>query len=136
MVTQAFPAGPESVPAARRYVTEMLDRVPAGPTGTAALLVSELASNAVRHAGGSEFEVEVQAFPDEGRVWVGFTDRDSGLPVLRAPADTAEHGRGLHLVGRLADSWGARRRRFSAEKTVWFELRYAGGNPASANRPV
>jgi hypothetical protein len=35
---------------------------------------------------------------------------------------TAEHGRGLQLVGLLADVWGARRRRSTGEKTVWFEL--------------
>jgi anti-sigma regulatory factor (Ser/Thr protein kinase) len=124
MPSQTFPAWPESVPDARRYVGEVLDRIPAAPCQTAALLVSELATNAVRHAGAREFVVEVQSFPDEGRLWVGVTDTDPGLPVLQAPSVTAEHGRGLRLVASLSDRWGARRRRNTTEKTVWFELRY------------
>jgi anti-sigma regulatory factor (Ser/Thr protein kinase) len=125
MPSQSFPAWPESVPDARRYVGEVLERLPVAPCETAALLVSELATNAVRHAGATDFVVEVQTFPDEGRVWVGVTDTEPGLPVLRPPSVTAEHGRGMRLVASLADRWGARRRRRSPEKTVWFELRYA-----------
>jgi anti-sigma regulatory factor (Ser/Thr protein kinase) len=121
---RTFPAWPPSVPAARGYVGDILDQVPTALCQTAALLVSELATNVVRHAGAGEFVVEIQLFPEEGRVWIGVTDAGNGLPVLRTPSLTAEHGRGLHLVATLADSWGARRRRHTAEKTVWFELRY------------
>ncbi|GAB3350412.1 ATP-binding protein [Modestobacter lapidis] len=125
MPAQTFPAWPGSVPAARRYVTEALDQVPVALCQTAALLVSELATNAVRHAGGGGFVVEFQLFPDEGRLWIGVTDTDPGLPVLRTPAVTSEHGRGLQLVSALTERWGTRRRRSTTEKTVWFELRYA-----------
>lgn len=131
MPSQTFPAWPESVPDARRYVGEILDRLPGASCETAALLVSELATNAVRHAGAREFVVEVQTYPDEGRVWVGVTDTDPGLPILRPPSVTSEHGRGLRLVASLADRWGARRRRESAEKTVWFELSYSPADTPS-----
>ena len=131
MPSQTFPAWPESVPDARRYVGDVLDRVPATPCETATLLVSELATNAVRHAGARDFVVEVQTFPDEGRVWIGVTDTDPGLPVLRAPSVTAEHGRGLRLVASLSDRWGARRRRDTTEKTVWFELHFPPSDPVS-----
>lgn len=131
MPSQSFPAWPESVPDARRYVNDLLRRIPATPCQTAALLVSELATNAVRHAGAREFVVEVQAFPEEGRLWVGVTDDDPGLPVLRAPSVTAEHGRGMRLVASLSDRWGARRRRDTTEKTVWFELSYPPVEPAA-----
>jgi len=124
MPAQAFSAWPESIPAARRYVSDALAHVPAGLCQTAALLVSELATNVVRHAAGHEFVVEVQHFRDEGRLWIGVTDADAGLPVLRTPPVTAENGRGLQLVSTLADRWGARRRRHVPEKTVWFELSY------------
>jgi two-component sensor histidine kinase len=130
MPSRTFPAWPESVPDARRYVGESLDGVPVTPCQTAGLLVSELAGNAVRHAGVREFVVEVQTFPQEGRLWIGVTDTDAGLPVLRAPSVTDEHGRGMQLVARLSDRWGARRRRQTTEKTVWFELRYP---PAEAS---
>jgi anti-sigma regulatory factor (Ser/Thr protein kinase) len=122
---QAFPAWPDSVPVARRFVSETLDRVPREICQTAALLVSELATNVVRHSGAGEFVVELDDRPEEGRLWVGVTDSGTGLPVLRAPSLTAEHGRGMRLVATLADRWGAGRRRGATDKTVWFELRYA-----------
>jgi two-component sensor histidine kinase len=135
MPSRTFSAWADSVPAARRFVAETLDRVPPGACQTAALLVSELATNAVRHAGGYEFVVEVQEFPLEGRVWIGVTDTNAGLPVLRSPDVTAEGGRGIQLVSTLADRWGARRRRNAADKTVWFELTY-GPSPEVSGRSV
>ena len=136
MVSKSFTAWAESIPAARRYVSETLDRVPAHLCQTAALLVSELATNAVRHAGGAEFVVEIQEYPDEGRLWIGVTDTDAGLPVLRTPDVTSENGRGIQLVSTLADRWGARRRRTAHAKTVWFELTYrpGAGTPGTGNR--
>jgi serine/threonine-protein kinase RsbW len=122
--TQSFPAWPESVPAARRFADELLDQAPESLCRTTALLVSELATNAVRHAGGPDFRVEVRYSAAEGRLWVGVTDSSLVLPVLREPSLTAEHGRGLRLVAALADRWGAGRRRDANEKTVWFELRH------------
>jgi len=124
MTTRTFLATADSIPAARRYVDEALDQVPADSSRTAALLVSELATNAVRHTGGLDFVVEVQTFPGEGRLWIGVTDTDLGLPVLSRPSVTEESGRGVQLISILADRWGARRRRSSTEKTVWFELGY------------
>ena len=124
MTSRTFPAWPESVPDARRYVSESLDRVPLQLCQTAALLVSELATNVVRHTGAGEFVIELEHYPDEGRIWVGVTDSGTGLPILRAPSLTAEHGRGMQLVSTLADRWGAGRRRGATDKTVWFELRY------------
>jgi anti-sigma regulatory factor (Ser/Thr protein kinase) len=133
MTRQAFPAWATSVPAARAFVADQLSGpgrsplVPPQLCETAALLVSELATNAVRHSGAREFVVEIEFLPDEGRLWVGVTDDGHGVPTPRTPPVTAEHGRGLQLVGTLADRWGARRRRGSALKTVWFELRTASG---------
>lgn len=132
MPSETFPAEPQSVPDARRYVTDLLDvgligQVPPQLCQTAALLVSELATNAVLHAGVRSFVVEVEFFPAEGRLWVGVTDTGVGQPIKRAPSVTGEHGRGLLLVSRLADQWGARRRRATGEKTVWFELHLPSG---------
>jgi anti-sigma regulatory factor (Ser/Thr protein kinase) len=133
MPSQTFPAWANSVPAARRYVTDLLGapewapRVSPQLCQTAALLVSELATNAVRHSGAREFVVEIEFLPAEGRLWVGVTDDGHGLPTPRRPPVTAEHGRGLQLVGTLADRWGARRRRDTSRKTVWFELDATAG---------
>lgn len=122
MPSRSFLAWPLSVPEARGYVAELLVEGPAELRETAVLLVSELATNAVRHAAAPDFEVSVQYLPVEARLWVGVTDSGSGYPMLRRPPVTAEHGRGLQLVGLLADRWGVRRRRGDDAKTVWFEL--------------
>ncbi len=117
---RVFPAWPSSVADARSYVAGELDHLPAEVCETAALLVSELATNAVRHGSGN-FEVSVLQRP-EGVLWVGVTDAGAAHPVLRSPTITDEHGRGLRLVGSLAARWGVRRRRGEVAKTVWFEL--------------
>jgi anti-sigma regulatory factor (Ser/Thr protein kinase) len=122
MPQQTFPTWAGSVPAARTFVTDLLGGVPPQLCQTAAVLVSELATNAVRHAGTPEFVVEVTITPGQGRLWVGVTDTGLGLAVPRTPEVTAEHGRGLQLIATLADRWGAHRRRSTGEKTVWFEL--------------
>ena len=122
MPTRTFPAWIDAVPAARAFVADTLAGVPPQICQTAALLVSELATNVVRHAGTHEFTVRLEQSPSEGRLWVGVSDTGPGQPVLRQPEATAEHGRGLQLVSLLSDRWGAHRRRETNEKTIWFEL--------------
>lgn len=129
MPSQSFPEYSSSVPAARRYVLDVLEGQPSETCQVAAVLVSELATNAVRHAGGS-FEVTVERTAPDGPLWIGVTDAASGLPVLLTLPPTAENGRGLRLVSTLADRWGVRRRRGTAEKTIWFELGSAAGEQA------
>jgi anti-sigma regulatory factor (Ser/Thr protein kinase) len=119
--SRSFPGHPLSVPDARQYVTAVLAHVPTEVSDIAGLLVSELATNAVRHAEG-QFSVAVLYTAEAGRLWIGVTDTGPGTPVLQLPAVTAERGRGLQLISTLADRWGMRRRRGTAEKTVWFEL--------------
>jgi anti-sigma regulatory factor (Ser/Thr protein kinase) len=83
-----------------------------------ALLVSELATNAVVHA-RTPFRVTVKMRSDLVRVEV--SDQAAGdLPVPSDVAPDVEGGRGLLFVDWLADRWG-----YSATaggKTVWFEL--------------
>ncbi|MGN6330523.1 MAG: ATP-binding protein [Motilibacteraceae bacterium] len=116
--SRTFEQARESVPAARRYVVELLAHLPDDLASTAALLVSELAANAVLYGVGP-FEVSVQRSQEGARV--GVTDGGNGEPTPQHPSDTAEHGRGLQLVGALASDWGVQRD--TANKTVWFELR-------------
>ena len=122
MPRQSFAAYPASVPAARGFVADVLAAAAPELCRTAALLVSELATNAVRHSGTPSFVVDVDYSPGEG-VRVAVTDTGVGHPIPRNPDPTAEHGRGLLLVASLADRWGAHRRRATQEKTVWFEVR-------------
>lgn len=112
-----FPQARESVPAARRYVAGLLAHLPDEVTATAALLVSEIAANAVLYGIGP-YTVTVELNEQGARVAV--TDAGQGQPIPQHPSDSAEHGRGLQLVGALANAWGVQRD--TMYKTVWFEV--------------
>jgi anti-sigma regulatory factor (Ser/Thr protein kinase) len=72
---------------------------------TAALLVSELVTNAVRHDAGKEITLSIRT--RHGRLRVEVHDSASGMPDPTAETDEeAEDGRGLLLVDSLADEWG------------------------------
>ncbi len=89
----------------------------------AALLVSELFGNSIRHGGsGAAGEtVAVRARDDVVRVEV--TGRSGrGMPELRPAGCDAEGGRGLRLVAELAVRWGSRRH--GGQTVTWFELRH------------
>ncbi|GAC1443559.1 MAG: hypothetical protein NVSMB55_17440 [Mycobacteriales bacterium] len=95
------------------------------------LLVTELVTNAVVHA-GTEIELRVDTGAASLRVEV--LDRSPGsLPVIRpAPAETREGGRGVFLLDALATEWGTRH--FGEGKSVWFLLgpRVAQAGPTAA----
>jgi len=99
---------------------------PGHPCGDdAALLVSELFGNSVRHsrsgAAGGTVTVAVRA--GDGLVRVEVTDRSGpGVPELSCAGRDAEGGRGLHLVAGLAARWGWRQR--GGRTVTWFELRH------------
>jgi anti-sigma regulatory factor (Ser/Thr protein kinase) len=81
------------------------------------LLVSELCTNAVRHA-ATAFEVHIDA--DQGEVTVTVVDHDPGhRPRVLDPGPDATSGRGLFIVERLSKSWGCERQGNHA-KSVWF----------------
>ncbi len=116
-----LPAHPGSASRARSFTARQLRA--AGMQGVATdlglLLISELATNALRHA-GTEFEVEVA--PTARGVRVAVSDDDPRRPrePLVLPGPDAEGGRGLAIVARLADRWGVEGDPLG--KTVWFEL--------------
>jgi anti-sigma regulatory factor (Ser/Thr protein kinase) len=98
---------------------------PGHPCGdAAALLVSEIFTNSVRHSGsgaaGETVTVAVRAWDSTVRVEV--TDRSGpGVPEPRPADRDAEGGRGLQLVAGLATRWGWRRRR-GGRTVTWFEI--------------
>jgi len=107
-----------SVGAARRFVTGLIQDVPADVQDSVALMVSELSTNALVHAGGG-FDLVVDRTEDS--VFVSVSDRGDGTPALQSPESTEPHGRGLRIVDALSDEWGT-----SAPsdrgKTVWFRI--------------
>lgn len=84
----------------------------------AALLTTELAANAVRHATVDRFYLTLHC--DADRVRVEVADGSLEPPVVLRPDPMATSGRGLQLVDALADRWGFERREHG--KVVWFEL--------------
>ncbi|MGW0822652.1 SpoIIE family protein phosphatase [Streptomyces sp. NPDC002845] len=84
---------------------------------TAESLVSELVSNAVRHARTRRIELRLV----RGETLLCEADDDDPtLPTLLSAGPGDEFGRGMRVVSTLAREWGASRT--SAGKTVWFEL--------------
>jgi len=83
----------------------------------AALIVSELVTNAVRHAGSASLVVVNRT---EGGIRVEVRDEGPGSPVHDPSETDAEHGRGLTIVSALATAWGVEDDEGS--KTVWVEL--------------
>ena len=110
-----------SVPEARQFVAEALGSVPPDVRSTAALLVSELATNAIIHA-TSTFDVAITYPTPSGRLRIEVTDADETQPAPLEPPSNVPHGRGLLLVANLSDEWGILRQTGRPGKTVWFEL--------------
>ncbi|MGP2435809.1 ATP-binding protein [Streptomyces sp. JW3] len=101
--------------------------LPPDLTDTAELLLSELVTNAYRHAKvpqGREIRARC-VLTDDGCLRLLVTDASDALPVpATAGPDTAsESGRGVLLVETLADDWGAEPRAGGIGKVVWCELR-------------
>jgi len=85
----------------------------------ALLLVTELVTNAIVHA-GTDLDVHIEV--DDDRLRVEVVDRTPGLlhVVHESPTETREGGRGLFLLDALASEWGTRH--FGWGKSVWFVL--------------
>jgi anti-sigma regulatory factor (Ser/Thr protein kinase) len=117
-VTSSF-AGLAGNPAgARRAVRAALDGVHPEVVSVAELLVSELVTNALVHAGAEPF-LTVTVDVETVRVEVADPDPNAALTARHA-GQTSAHGRGLAIVQALARSWGVERR--APGKVVWFEL--------------
>jgi len=117
MTSRVFGNAPEAVSAARHYVVDQLADVPRAIVDEVAVMVSELATNCVRHT-DTEFKVEVEH--DGNRIRVEVTDRGPGAPTLRVPDASEPSGRGLRIVRELADSFGVDPTTGTPGKTVWF----------------
>jgi anti-sigma regulatory factor (Ser/Thr protein kinase) len=115
-----FQAGPDAPFAARRFVSSLLARAPYGArvaTDDVHLVVSELATNAVIHA-GTPFSVSVCC--DGSAVRIAVHDWNSTEPVMRDASLAARSGRGLRLVDAVSREWGVDPA--PDGKTVWAEL--------------
>ena len=114
-------------------VNDELESLPPKIREEATLLVSELITNAVRHATGSaQPEVELRIRSEPGRIRVAVSDPGGGFePAPRLPTAGEGSGWGLYLVDRIADRWGV----LSKDRNeVWFEIDLDEGQTVSGSR--
>ena len=123
-----FPPQAASVARARAFVVQSLVGRPTELVDKAELLVSELATNAVRHT-GTEFTVRVVLTADRVRVEV--TDRGEGQPTRRTPQPLEPSGRGIQIVEAMSDEWSVTPVT-PRGKTVSFVLVQRGGATSAA----
>jgi anti-sigma regulatory factor (Ser/Thr protein kinase) len=122
VATWDLPADPAIVADARRKVAERL----AGwglhdAAFTTGLIVSELVTNAIRHA---QSPIQLRLIRDRTLI-CEVSDGSSTAPHLRRARAFDEGGRGLLLVSRLTQRWGTRQTLHG--KTIWAEQALPGG---------
>jgi anti-sigma regulatory factor (Ser/Thr protein kinase) len=112
----------DAAAAARRALDHVGDELPAPRLRDVRLLVSELVTNAVRHAGidaGAPIRLVIDA--GDGRVRIEVLDRGRGFePRAPEPDPARASGWGLFLVAELADRWGVEGA--DPGTRIWFEI--------------
>lgn len=107
---------------ARRFLVQTLDRWDLqGVEYDASVVLSELTTNAVLHAGT---DLRVKISYDDRVLTLEVTDGSPKLPMARRPNPRAATGKGLVLVEALATQWGVRPE--PAGKTIWASFAEAG----------
>ena len=119
-----LPSTPASVAIARKKLTADLSAAGVYPeaAGDAALVISELLSNSIKHAWPLPGEkVRAAWMVDDGSVEVEVSDGGGPTrPRQDFPPVSALGGRGLGIVERLSDDWGIRAD--ESGHTVWAVL--------------
>ncbi|MGW2636096.1 ATP-binding protein [Streptomyces sp. NPDC001348] len=129
-------AHPGSPAQARRLARARLDgwAVCADTCDTAALVISELVTNAIVHTASSRVVCELHCHDDTVRIAVHDEGCAPGEPHPSPQRPDEEHGRGLLLVDALCRAWGAQQR--GPGLTVWAELpRQADASQDDASDP-
>jgi len=135
VATRTPALAPHSVTTARTFTLRTMSRWGAMDRGyDAAAVVSELLTNALRHALPVE-ELTASGSPLRlGLLHVGHyvlcavADPSSQAPILREPDWLDENGRGLQLVASLSDDWGFCATPDQPGKIVWATFATAGAS--------
>ena len=119
---------PEAAAKARQALRALGEVIPEPLYDDLALLVNELVTNSIRHAGlGDDGWIKVYAAVTPKVVRAEITDSGRGFsPVVHQPALLDVGGRGLYLLEELADRWGVSD---DGQTRAWFEIelsRYSG----------
>ena len=112
---------PDSPAEARRALGEVSDHLSPRRLEDAQLLVSELVTNAIRHAGLDDDDlIRLIVVAGDRALRIEVCDPGRGFELTEPDPDPARpSGWGLYLVRELSDRWGVER---NAQTRVWFEL--------------
>lgn len=122
-VSFALDARPSSAAQARRLTRARLTALAVSDDAceTAALVVSELVTNAIVHTASRRVICELCAGSERLRISVRDEGCGSGVPrTIAGRGPDEEHGRGLLLVAAVSSAWGVRET--GPGLTVWAEL--------------
>lgn len=113
VATRRFGTGTGSVRAAREFTVGTLFRWGAAERSEdIAIVVSELLTNALRHAltGPGDIRprrpIRLGLLQPATCVLCAVADPAKAVPVPQAPSCATETGRGLHIIQALSDQWG------------------------------
>jgi anti-sigma regulatory factor (Ser/Thr protein kinase) len=132
-LTLSVPATPTAVTAVRHQAVDAIAGWKAELDDelvhTADLVISELVTNAVQHAGPGQVSLAVRLVEAVLRVEV--CDSSPALPRLGLPDRHSENGRGLFLVAALAERYGAEPT--PTGKQCWAEIALTTGPDQEAH---
>ena len=105
---------------ARAALDAVSDELPKATFETLRLLVTELITNSVRHAGlGRDEVIEFELTRSPSAVRVEVRDPGRGFNPSSRPRRDDEGGMGLMLIDKLSSRWDVNG---DADTSVWFEL--------------
>ncbi|MCF3962514.1 ATP-binding protein [Streptomyces fuscigenes] len=141
-LARALPADGRAAGEARRFTGRTLREWALGQlVDNAALIVSELLSNALRYglaspAGGpgAPPAVWLGLLRGRGTVLFAVCDHSASVPEVKEPDDFAQSGRGLHIVECLSETWGWTTPDTDG-KAVWAAVACPGARPAAEAVP-
>ena len=125
-LSRLFEGRPEAISEARAFACAfMVGRVPEELAEQAALVVSELCTNAVEHTASGEvggtFVLELELFAEHVRVSVVDMGAPSVPQLSCEEADLeAVNGRGLFIVDAVSKAWGSQELRVG--RRVWADV--------------
>jgi Histidine kinase-like ATPase domain len=125
-----YPCAPSSIPRARHALDGIRAELGDALHGVAALLVSELVTNSVKHSKATNGVIELLVCLTARVLRVEVSDDGQGFDPPADASDDADSGRGLKILRELGDRWG---RPTGLRTAVWFELDRP--EPAQAGQP-
>ena len=117
-----FAPEPEVVAAARQALDRLAKLLPPEKLEDVRLVVSELVTNSILHAGLSpDDQISLSVGVSAGSVRGRICDRGPGFeaPLELRPRSDLKGGYGLPIVEKISDRWGVER---NSHACVWFEI--------------